>query len=116
MLTIEIDQWEFPHGPSSEEFARISTHGRGKDPYRTALAFARAANLDVAIDSLPLARPFFEVAQAGMARQHLEQFARISLPAHCSYPTYVVADDWNECHLVIEGDEAFISYYWATSA
>ena len=116
MLTIEVDQYEFPGGPDSEQFARISVHRRGMVPYATTIDFARAANEDLPIPALPAPKQFFEIWQADMARQYLEQFSRLVLPAHCSYPTYVITDDWNECHMVIEGHEVFISYYWATSA
>ncbi|WP_338848245.1 hypothetical protein V8J88_05260 [Massilia sp. W12] len=116
MRTIELDQYEFPNGSNSEEFARISTHGRGKAPYSSVLDFARVANEDLEISGLPPARPFFEIGKREMERTYLALFAGIDLPAHCDYPTYLITDDWNECHLVIEGPEFFISFYWATSA
>lgn len=116
MLTIEVDQYEFPGGANSEQFARISIHRKGMVAYATIIDFARAANKGMPIAALPAPRPFFEIWQADMARRYLEQFARLVLPAHCSYPTYLIADDWNECHMVIEGHEVFINYYWATSA
>lgn len=116
MLTIEVDQYEFPHGPGSEESLRISVHGRSKRPYGDPLDFARVTNGVRAVEALSLPRSFLAIGNRHQVVDYLQRFAKISLAPDGIYPTYVFADDWNDLCLVIEAHDILISYHWYTTA
>ncbi len=115
MRTWTIDQFEF-EDPQSEEMLEVAIASRGRFPFPSVAEFVAAAVGQDAARSLLDAIPFDERMCNGMVREYLDQFTGTPLPSPCEWPTHVLSDEWNECHIILSAPEKFISYCWSTSA
>lgn len=114
MLSLRIDQFEFDD-PGSEEALEIDVSRQSSFPHPNVQAFVRSV---VGVDAaLPEPQPFYRVHGRGQVSEYIKRFANIELPLHCDWPTYnLVAESWDQTHLVICGVGMFIRYQWSTSA
>jgi len=116
MLSLRIDQFEFTD-PGSEESLEIDVSGKSKFPHPDVKAFV-GSTVDASC-ALVLAEPmpFYRVTDRVRVSEYLKRFAKVDVPPHCDWPTYLLSkDSWDETHIVISGPASFIRYCWSTSA
>lgn len=115
MRTWIIDQFEFEDS-QSEEALEVIAAIQSDFPFSDVAKFVATAVGEQAARNLVQPSPFDERSGGATVRKYLERFTGLSLPSPCNWPTHVISDEWNECHLVICGPGQFISYRWSTSA
>ncbi|MGJ7527470.1 hypothetical protein [Variovorax sp. GB1P17] len=116
MLSLRIDQFEFDD-PGSEESLEIDVSSQSRFPHPDVKAFVRST-VDVShASALDEPMPFYRVADRACVSDYLKRFAKVDVPPHCDWPTYLLSkDSWDETHLVICGPTTFIRYHWSSSA
>jgi hypothetical protein len=116
MLSLRIDQFEFDD-PGSEESLEIDVSRPSRFPHPDVKAFV-GSTVDFSLaPTLDEPIPFYRVADRTRVGNYLRRFAKVDVPPHCEWPTYLLSSDsWDETHLVICGPTAFIRYRWSTSA
>jgi len=116
MLSLRIDQFEFDD-PGSEEALEIDVSGQARFPHPDVKAFV-GSTLEISrTPALGEPMPFYRVTNRTRVGEYLKRFAKIDVPPHCDWPTYLLSkDSCDETHLVICGPMTFIRYRWSTSA
>jgi len=115
MRTWTMDQFEFDD-PQSEEMVEVAVASRSGFPYPNTAEFVAAAVGQHAASRLIDARPFEDLSEKNKVRKYLGQFTTVQLPSPWEWPTYVIGEEWNECHVIRCSPEGFVSYRWTTSA
>jgi hypothetical protein len=115
MRTLSFDQFEFDP-PDSEQALVISIAARDEHIFPDVADFARAVWGDEDPGKLSRPVPFAEDIGPGNVRAYLRQYAGVALPTPCHWPTYVLADEWNDWEAVLAGPTIFLRYHWWTTA
>jgi hypothetical protein len=115
MRTLIFDQYEFDHS-SSEESLHISIASKGNHQFPDFSSFALYVLGKELAKKLPVAIEFDEHLHQGQIRYYLQRYSGVELPHPCNWLTYILANDWNDLEVLLEGPYTFIRYYWSTSA
>src|SRR6185312_3322089 len=111
MKIVAIDQFEFENS-AAEEFVEIAVARKSRFPFPSVSSFVGARLGVEASLQLPDSLPFDQCAGSQEARDHLQNFAQLSLPQSCSWPTYLFSAGPDEFDLVVCTPEQFIHYRW----
>ncbi len=114
MKTLRFDQFEFDD-PSSEQWLEIAISERRNQSCPTVQTFVERV-IDTRSGPLPSPRSFSTLTSFGADADFLRRFAGIPVPDACSWTCFVLLDDWNDRHVILDLGYAFISLHWSTSA
>lgn len=118
MRTLTFDQFEF-ESSSSEEALEIDVSEKRYGnycPYPTIRSFVVHAARVAAAARLRDPSPYNDVAGFSSIRAYLKKFASIEVPDPCDWKLYVLQDDLEAWHGVIEAPTMFIRYRWSSTA
>ena len=114
MRTLLFDQDEFD-GPGSEESLEVIISKRKGYPHPTVEEFA-AKVFKLRGDQLPQPIPFLRTSEFAGNAWYLTHFGGLTVPDGCDWPCFVLADEWNHRHVILDRGDAFISMRWSTTA
>jgi hypothetical protein len=101
MRTYIFDQFEFERW-ESEERVEIAISRRGDFPHPTMARFADEVVGANAGAKLPAPKAFSNVSTFSTDAGYLARFLEIAVSQDCSWPCFVVEEEWNERHLLLD--------------
>ena len=115
MRTLTFDAYEFDT-PDGEEGLEISVAAKDERAFANVSAFASKVWGIEATGKLSSPVAFAEDIGPGNVRAYLQRYAGVRLPTPCSWPTYVLSNEWNDFDAILAGPANFVRYHWRTSA
>lgn len=115
MKRFKWDAFEFDSPDREEEFELVISSPRGR-PHATLTEFVRDAVGKDAARTLPAPVAFSKFTSFRRDVALLGKFGDLQIPEDCAWPCFVLADEWDYRHCVLDAGEAFMAYSWSTSA
>ncbi len=115
MRTIKFDQYEFDT-PDSEQEVEVVISSSKNARHPTLTKFADEIVGDGSGRNLGPPIAFSSASHFVTDKKLISRVAGIEVASDCAWPCFVVSDEWDWRHILLDADGVFISYRWSTSA